>query len=192
MDLIGLSPWLFAPAIFFARVLDVSMGTFRTIVVFRGYPAMAALLGFLEVLVWVAASSQVFRQEDGWPLMFAYAGGFAAGNYVGVWLESRVAMGRELLRIIPSVGDGIVANRLAQIGNAIVSLDCHVNGKPAEVLLVTADRRQSPELLAAVREVDPDALYTITDVKSVPDGTRPMRRRWPLTASGWRARGKRK
>lgn len=192
MEFLDLYPWLFAPAIFLARILDVSMGTFRTIVVFRGYPATAAMLGFVEVLIWVAASSQVFSRENAWPLMLAYAGGFAAGNYVGIWLESRVAIGRELLRIIPTVGDGSVARRLADVGQSVVSLACHIDGRPSEVLLVTAGRRQSPDILAAVRAVDPRALYTITDVKSVPDEGRLPRRRWPLTASGWRVRGKRK
>jgi len=192
MEFLDVYPWLLMPAIFLARVLDVSMGTFRTIVVFRGYPALAAMIGFAEILIWVAASSQVFRQVNAWPLTVAYAGGFAAGNYLGIWLESKVAMGRELLRIIASGGDGRLAERLAQCGQQVVSLTCELDGEAAEVLLVTAERRRTTELLAAVQEVDPDALYTVSDVKSLSPSGPTLPRRWPLVPSGWRVRGKRK
>jgi uncharacterized protein YebE (UPF0316 family) len=192
MEFLAINPWLFAPAIFLARVIDVSMGTFRTIVVFRGFPARAAVIGFVEILIWVAASSQVLRQVNAWPLMVAYAGGFAAGNYLGVWLESKVAMGQELFRIIATGADGKLAKRLSENGQPVVSLNCRINGRDAEVLLVTTDRRNSPALLAKVRESDPDALYTISDIKTLPASGPIVPRRWPLVPSGWRVRGKQK
>ncbi len=43
-------PYLLAPLIFFARVADVSLGTFRTIVVFRGHKFLASFIGFLKLL----------------------------------------------------------------------------------------------------------------------------------------------
>lgn len=192
MEFLAAYPWLLVPVIFLARVLDVSLGTFRSIVVFRGFPAVAALIGFVEVLIWVTAASQVLKQVNAWPLTIAYAGGFACGNYLGVWLEAKVAMGRELIRIISHSPPGTIAAELAESGQRVVSLACSAAGRPAEVLLVTADRRQTPRLLAAVQAADPDAEYTITDIKSLrrPDSALPNR--WPLIFSGWRVRGKRK
>ena len=73
-----------------------------------------------------------------------------------------------------------------------MSLQGELDGRPAEVLLVTADRRQTPRLLATVQAVDPDAEYTITDVKSLRKPGPIMPRRWPLMPTGWRVRGKRK
>ena len=192
MDFLDTAPWLLAPAIFLARVLDVSLGTFRSIVVFRGYPALAAAIGFIEVLVWVTAASQVLRQVNAWPLTLAYAGGFACGNYLGVWLEAKVAMGRELLRVISHAAPGALTAQLSDFGQQVVALKGELNGRPAEVLLITADRRQTPRLLAAVRAADPDAEYTITDVKSVSRSGPELPRRWPLVPTGWRVRGKRK
>ena len=192
MDFLDTAPWLLVPAIFLARVLDVSLGTFRSIVVFRGYPALAATIGFFEVLIWVTAASQVLRQVNAWPLILAYAGGFACGNYLGVWLEAKVAMGRELLRIISHAAPGTLTAQLSGSGQQVVALSGELNGRPAEVLLVTADRRQTPRLLAAVRAADPEAEYTITDVKSVSRVGPELPRRWPLMPTGWRVRGKRK
>jgi len=69
LEFLNTYPWILAPAIFFARLLDVTLGTFRTIVVFRGYPALAAAIGFVEILIWVAAVSQVLREISDWPLV---------------------------------------------------------------------------------------------------------------------------
>jgi uncharacterized protein YebE (UPF0316 family) len=192
MAILDLYPWLFVPAIFFARIVDVSMGTFRSIVAFRGFPAVAAAVGFVEILIWVAASSQVFRQMNAWPLMFAYAGGFAAGNFIGVQLESKIAFGRELLRIIPTAGSNAIEEHLAAIGYSAVALDCHIDGKPSKVLLVTLDRRKSAEVLAAIREVDPGALYTVSDVKSLPSPGQGIAQRRPFSVLRWQFLTKRK
>jgi uncharacterized protein YebE (UPF0316 family) len=192
MELLDSYPWLLAPAIFLARVLDVSLGTFRTIVVFRGYPAVAAAIGFFEVLIWVAAASQVLHQINAWPLMFAYAGGFACGNYLGIWLEARVAMGRELVRIISHAKIDVLARHLNSLGQPCLTLKGDVNGRAADVLLITTDRRRTASLLAAVRETDPDAVYSISDLKSVRVPGPALLRRWPLVPTGWRVRGKRK
>ena len=192
MEILDIYPWLLVPAIFLARVLDVSLGTFRSIVVFRGYPAIAAAIGFFEVLIWVAAASQVLRQITAWPLMIAYAGGFACGNYLGIWLEARVAMGRELVRIISHAQADVLAKRLSALGQPSLTLKGEVGGRAADVLLVTTDRRRTASLLAAVQETDPEAEYTISDIKSVKTPVPALLRRWPLIPTGWRVRGKRK
>jgi uncharacterized protein YebE (UPF0316 family) len=192
MDFLNAYPYLLAPVIFLARVVDVSLGTFRTIVVFRGYPALAAAIGFVEVLIWVAAASQVLRQVNAWPLMVAYAGGFACGNYLGVWLEARVAIGRELIRVITHARPGTVARNLPDTIQEVLVLSGEMNGRPAEMLVITSDRRRTPDLLAAVQQADPNAEYTISDVKSVRRPKATLARRFPLVPSGWRVRGKRK
>jgi len=192
MSILDIYPWLFVPAIFFARIVDVSMGTFRSIVAFRGFPAVAAAVGFVEILIWVAASSQVFRQINAWPLMFAYAGGFAAGNFLGIQLESKIAFGRELLRIIPTAGSNAIVEHLSALGHSVVALDCHIDGRPSKVLLVTLDRRRSSDVLAAVREVDPGALYTVSDVKSLPSSGQGVTRRRPFSVFRWQSLPKRK
>ncbi|MCK6369977.1 MAG: DUF5698 domain-containing protein [Gammaproteobacteria bacterium] len=190
-ELLDQHPWLLAPAIFLLRIVDVSLGTFRSIVVFRGYPAIAAVIGFVEVLIWVTAVGQVLRQMNAWPLVIAYAGGFACGNYLGVWLEAKAAMGHELLRIISFRQTGDLAHRLRCEGHQVIELDGEVEGRPAEVLLVTAGRRQMRELLRTVRDADPEAIYTVSDIKPVRGGGATPRR-WPLVPTGWRIRGKRK
>ena len=86
--------WLLALMIFFLRVIDVTMGTFRTLSVVQGHVKLSVVLGFLEVFIWIFAISQVITRIGEHPLLaFAFAGGFAAGNAVGITLERRIGLG---------------------------------------------------------------------------------------------------
>ncbi len=167
MDLIHDYPMLLALGIFLARIADVSMGTVRILVGFRGYRLLAAAIGFCEAAIWVVAASKVIQHLDAWYLVVAYAGGFAAGNYLGLTLERRLAVGRELARIISYRPDAALSQELTRRGWPVVELHgTRRNHEPVEVMYVVAARRRMPELLALVRQFDPEALYTITDVKS--------------------------
>ena len=83
-----------------ARVTDVSMGTLRVVFIGRGMAVPAALVGFVESLVWLLAVSQILKHLT-LPLYYvAYAGGFALGNYVGLRIESWMALGNVVVRVI--------------------------------------------------------------------------------------------
>ena len=167
MNLVHDYPVLLALGIFLARIADVSMGTVRILVGFRGYRLLAAAIGFCEAAIWVVAASKVIQHLDAWYLVVAYAGGFASGNYLGLTLERRLAVGRELARIISYRPDSALAQELTRRGWPVVELHgTRRNHEPVEVMYVVAARRRMPELLALVRQFDPEALYTITDVKS--------------------------
>ena len=167
MNLVHDYPVLLALGIFLARIADVSMGTVRILVGFRGYRLLAAAIGFCEAAIWVVAASKVIQHLDAWYLVVAYAGGFAAGNYLGLTLERRLAVGRELARIISYRPDSALAQELTRRGWPVVELHgTRRNHEPVEVMYVVAARRRMPELLALGRQFDPEALYTITDVKS--------------------------
>ena len=38
--------------VFFVRITDVTMGTFRTILTVKAKPIQASMIGFIEVLIW--------------------------------------------------------------------------------------------------------------------------------------------
>ena len=80
MEILVAYPYLLAPWIFLTRVADVSLGTFRTIVIFRGHKFIASFIGFFEITIWLVAAAQVLTNLDKWYLALAYAGGFAVGN----------------------------------------------------------------------------------------------------------------
>lgn len=82
-----------------ARIVDVSIGTLKIILISRGNKMLAPLLGFFEVLVWLLAVTRIFQNLDIWICYFAYAFGFAMGSYIGIRIEEKPALGVQLIRI---------------------------------------------------------------------------------------------
>lgn len=166
MPILADSPVLLTIVVFLARIVDVSLGTVRSILVVRAYRVWAALIGFVEILIWVTAAAFVLRDLSAWYVAVAYAGGFAIGVYVGIWLEAKLAMGMEMVRAISFNPEIALARRLRQHHYSVTELDGQDDdGQPVEVLLVVEERRRLPHLLELIERTDPDTIYTISDIK---------------------------
>ena len=189
-----LHPVLLAMAIFFARIMDVSLGTVRTIVVFRGHRLLAAFIGFFEIIIWVLAAGQVLQNLDAWYLVVAYAGGFGAGNYIGIWMESKLAMGREMVSAISFRADGGLARLLRERGFRAIDVDADMGrGPPVDLVITVTRRRRVPELLQTILEADPEAQYSVSDIKMAHEGFDPaMLAPRADYSGGWRSIMKRK
>ena len=97
--------------VFFARIVDVSIGTMRIIYVSRGLKVVASVCGFFEVLIWLMAITQIMQALNNVIMYITYAGGFAAGNYVGILIESK--SGREAVLagcVVDATGDADIAH----------------------------------------------------------------------------------
>lgn len=189
-----LHPLILALIIFVARILDVSLGTVRTIVVFRGRRLLAAVIGFFEIIIWVVAAGQVLQNLDAWYLIVAYAGGFGAGNYIGIWLESKLALGREMVSAISFRADGGLARLLRERGFRAIDVDADMGRGPAVDLVITVTRRRRvPELLRTILEADPEAQYSVSDIKMVHERYEPaVLSTGAGYSGGWRSMMKRK
>ena len=158
--------WVLLVALFLSRIVDQTFTVMRTISIMRGLPLLAAVFGFFEVLIWINVAGQVIRNLDTWYLTVVYSAGFAAGNYVGLLIEQRIAMGWQLLRVISrrEVGMGEL---LHQRGYPVTWLDGKSKGADVEIVMLAEKRRNVPGLCRLIEEVDPAAFYTIADVKQV-------------------------
>lgn len=165
------SPWL-PLAIFLARVTDVSIGTFRVISVTRGHRVLAAGLGFFEVAIWIIAASSVLGRLDHWINVVAWAGGFATGNLVGMWIEQLVALGTQTVTLISRGRAQAVAERLRFSGYAVTTLPGAGRDGPVAVCMAVVPRRQTSDVITVARSVDPDVVATVQDVRETTAGGR--------------------
>ncbi|MEW6200300.1 MAG: DUF5698 domain-containing protein [Planctomycetota bacterium] len=149
-----------------ARVADVSLGTIRTIMVVQGRRGLAFILGFFELLIWLSVVSRVILHIHEQPVYAAaYAFGFALGNYVGVTMESRLALGRQVVRIITRSGPELAAG-LRTAGFRVTQFDGHGRDGPVQELCVEVERRATGNVLAQARAGDPKCYYTVDDIRS--------------------------
>ncbi len=182
--LFDLPVWLVATLIFALRIVDVSLGTCRTIAVVQGRMGTSVILGFLEVLVWITVVANVIQHASNnvW-LLIAYAGGFAAGNATGIYLERWLALGMVILRIISESSGYELAEELGDMVPRVFMFDGLHNGEQMTLLYVAVRRRDAPALLEKARRIDPNLFYAVDTLRESN-----MLAATPLpTATGWRA-----
>lgn len=168
MEYLNTYPWIIAPLIFMARIVDVSLGTVRTIIVFRGYRILAAIIGFFEVSIWILAAGQVMKNLNELHLIVAYAGGFATGNMIGIWLEAKLAIGNALVRAISANSNVHLSRKLREYKYFVIEVyGKGENADQVEISFIVEKRRKLPDLLKLIEETDSNIFYTVEDVRDI-------------------------
>lgn len=147
-----------------ARIMDVSLGTVRTICVVRGLRKTAATLGFFEVLVWVIAVSGVLADIT-FLKALAFATGFALGNSVGIIIEKRIGMGVQMITFMSkNIGHSVTA---ALRFNDFRVTEIEAAGQQGKIAFcfVIVSRRKVRKALDIAYAADPDVRTVITDVR---------------------------
>jgi uncharacterized protein YebE (UPF0316 family) len=174
--------------VFFARIIDVSIGTLRIIFVSRSLKGWAAVLGFFESLIWVLAISQVMQNLTNVLTYLAFALGFATGNYVGVLIEERIALGSLIVRIITRKDATVLTEHLWKAGYGVTNLRARGETGPVQLVFTVCRRRNLQDVLALVKRFNPRAFYTIEDVRFVQDNLPPNPRRGVMSRMALRNR----
>ena len=144
--------WGVAAAIFLMRMFDVTLGTVRTIAVVHGHSSWAVVLGFIEISVWITAVSEaVARVGENPMLIAAFAGGFAAGNALGILVERRLALGSSVVRLISSQRGDHVAHAIGHIGAMVTTFAGTSDEGDRSLVYAMCPRRRLPELIAAAK-----------------------------------------
>lgn len=166
------TPW-FPLLIFCARLADVSLGTLRIILISRGNRPWATITGFFESAVWLLAISQVFAHLDRPTSFLAYAGGFAAGTWLGVTIEKKMALGLVSVRIITREDATRLAEELRQERFGVTMLGARGLHGRVRLIFCIVKRREMDRLLEVVRRIDPKAFVSVSDVRTAEEGFLP-------------------
>lgn len=109
--------------IFAARIVDVTIDTLRIVFITNGNKILAPVLGFSQILVWLIAITIIMKNIDNVACYLAYAAGFATGNYIGLILEERFAMGIQMIRIVTQVNASTLIGKLHVNGMYTTSIE---------------------------------------------------------------------
>jgi uncharacterized protein YebE (UPF0316 family) len=175
MDLIVTDSWFFTwvllpGLIFFARILDQSIGTLRLIFLSKGMKYIAPFLGFFEVIIWLLAVGQIMQHLDNWLCYVAYGAGFAMGNFIGITLEEKLSIGTSIIRVILSGESPELIAALKSQNFGLTILDAEGAKGKVKVLFSIIRRKEIPTFLNTLHLHHPSAFYTIEDVKEAKEG----------------------
>lgn len=163
--------WVVLPLlIFLARICDVTIGTVRILLLSRGRKKAVPLLGFIEVMIWLLAVRQVLLGMDNIVTYIAFAGGFAMGNYIGMRIEERLAVGLEVIRVITRKDATELFEHLKKQGYGVTCLDAQGATGKVNLIFTVVQRCQHDKVISIIKQFNPKAFYSVEDVKSVSDG----------------------
>lgn len=159
--------------IFLSRIIDVSIGTIRIIFVARGMKLFAPLLGFFEVLIWLLAIGQIMNNLTHLINYIAYAAGFAAGNYIGIIIEEKLAVGLVSIRIITNKDATECINFLKCENFGVTNIAARgVNGE-VNLIFSIVKRKDLKKAVEIIKKFNPKAFIAIEDIRSVNEGVFP-------------------
>ncbi|MDN4493584.1 DUF2179 domain-containing protein [Ureibacillus aquaedulcis] len=158
--------------ILLAKVIEVSLSTVRTVFISKGMKGYSSLIAFIEVLIWLKVVSVVLIDISENPAnMVAYAIGFAVGNYIGIWLEGKLAIGLITIQVIvdESVGQEL-ADYLRSQNVAVTVMHGEGRDTNRSVLILHLKRKIKDKVIADIEQKVEKALITASDVKVIHGG----------------------
>lgn len=156
---------LVAGFIFLARVIDVALGTLRSIFAARGYQKLAPIIGFFESLMWLIVIQQIMSNMSNFLNIIAYAGGFAAGTYVGIAAEKLLSIGDVLVRIIIPGNGFELSRKLRNAGFAITEINAAGRDGTVTLFFSLIPRKEFQTAKKLIEDVDKSIVYTAEDVR---------------------------
>ena len=163
--------WIILPLlIFISRLGDVTMATLRHIFVSKGFKKIVPILGFFEVLIWLVAMRQVFSHLDNVACFIAWAAGFSAGTYLGMYIDERLAIGTQIIRIITAEDIIPLTDALKKRNQGITIVDGHGAVGPVKLIFTIVKRTNKAQVIELIHVHTPNAFYSIEDVKGSEHG----------------------
>ena len=176
----GLYTWLVLPLlIFLARIVDVSMGTIRILFISRGSKYLAPLIGFFEVLIWLLAIGQIIQNLSNALCYIAYAGGFAAGTYIGMLIEHKLAVGFIMVRVVTNKDASKLIDYLETAEFGVTQVAARGIKGRVRIVFTIIRRRNLNKIVGIIRQYNPNAFYSTEDIRSVSKEIFPLGRPRP-------------
>lgn len=159
--------------IFFARILDVSMGTIRTIYSVKGKTIISGLIAFVEVCIWFVIVREALNTElkSIW-IMISYAGGYATGTILGTYISKRFINSLISVEVITSKAskNNIDYIRNEGFGVSVVNTSDNYKEDKKSILFITINSRYLEKLKRIINKIDTQAFIVINESKVVHNG----------------------
>ncbi len=158
--------------IFFARIVDVTISTFRTMIMVKRKGILIPILAFFEVFVWFIAARKALNTEITSILIpICYSLGYATGTYLGGLLSRRIIKSVNSIEVVTTRDNYKLIDKLRNedLGVSIIELKDNYN-QEKDLLIIDVKCRLVKEVVALIKDVDPDAFIVVKDTNLVYNG----------------------
>lgn len=152
--------------VFFARMIEMSIGSVRTILLVKGKNALSCVLAFIEILIWFYVARETLTGDNiNIFIVLSYAGGYAIGTYVGGLINKYLVKGTLTAFIVTTNHDLLEILRKEGFGVSIISRE---EGK--HILLIEFKKRNLKSLKKLLTTTDPNIFLIINETLHTENG----------------------
>lgn len=157
--------------IFFARLIDVSLGTIRTIYTVKEKNFIAAIIGIIEISVWFLVVKEALNTENNslW-IVFSYAMGFSVGTYIGGKISHKFIKSYLEVQVILSKKDDNIINEIRKAGYGVTAIEVKGTKEIKYMLYIQIKDSTLEKLKRLIRKLDSNAFIVINEAKYVENG----------------------
>ncbi len=159
--------------IFTARIVDVTLGTIRTVFFVKGKTIEPFIIAFFEVFIWYIVAREAINTDGNlWLIAIFYAGGYATGTYIGSKLSNKLIKGVVGVQIVLKNGSEKLVRKLRKAGYAVsvICLKDDYEGYNKDMLYIQINSNKLKELTNIVQNFDKEAFMAISETKLVHNG----------------------
>jgi len=151
--------------IFFARILDVSISTVRTVYVLKGKTLIVACLAFLEITIWFLVARTALNTELNLFIVLSYSGGYTMGTIIGTIITNKFIKTNIEILVISSKIRSIKLIKDNDFGVTVMSKD-----KNKIIFLINTTKKRLDELTSLISEMDNKAFITVKETRTIING----------------------
>ena len=166
-----MATFLMCIKIFCARLIDVSLGTFRTINTVKGRDLVAASIGLIEITVWFLIVKEALNTANNsiW-IVVAYALGFSVGTYIGGKISKRFIKSNLEVQVILSSKDDNIVNKIRKEGYGVTAIAVKGNKNEKYMLYIQIKNHSFEHLKYIIKKLDKKAFIVVNETKYVENG----------------------
>lgn len=168
-----MSVFLLCIKIFFIRIIDVTLGTIRTIYTVKDKNLTASSIGFFEVLVWFIIAKEALDTNSSSILVgISYALGFAAGTFIGGKISTKVIKGTISVQIITNKATNTWLDELRENGYAVSVMDIREkdNEPKKYMFFMEISTNEFDKVHRIIKKHDKNAFIVVNESKFVVNG----------------------
>lgn len=158
--------------IFLARIIDVSISTFRMMIMVRKKSILTPILAFCEVFVWFMAARKALNTNiDSILIPIFYSLGYATGTYIGGFLSRKFIKNVNSIEITTKKNNTKLIYALRKEGCAVsvIALKNNYRDKK-DLIIVDVKSKNTQETVSLIKKIDPHAFIVVKDTKVVHNG----------------------
>lgn len=158
--------------VFFARIIDTSFATVRSVLVIKEKRTIAVIIAFFEILVWFLIVREALNTDNSaFYIALSYSAGYATGVYVGMIITDKFISSNVSVNIVVHEKNEIIK---ALIDNNFAVSVSKVKGKDLVsnkymIFVVTTSKRVR-DLKRIVTNIDEKAFIVVSENKMVIGG----------------------